>query len=84
LPTHYGATFEPRTLFPSGPTPKAQSADNVVQMHKASRSIITSGPDVIPILLWYIDPDACYGSEYMSNEEDICPDYIHPSLLDEV
>jgi hypothetical protein len=53
-------------------------------MHKASVSIKTSGPDVTSALPQYINPDTCYGSDYMSNEEDICPDYIYLSLMDEV
>jgi hypothetical protein len=36
------------------------------------------------VTLRYIDPNTCYGSDYLSNKEDIHPDYIHLSLMDEV
>jgi hypothetical protein len=60
------------------------------QLMILSRHISSLGPlkhqtlNVTSVLLQYIDPDACYGSNYMLSEEDICPDYIHPSLIDEV
>jgi hypothetical protein len=27
---------------------------------------------------------ACYRSDYQLETEDVCPDYIHPSLMDKV
>jgi hypothetical protein len=57
--------------------------ENVITTYKASGSIQLLDPDITTILLRYIDPNAGYKTKFKS-EEDICPDYVHPLLMDEV
>jgi hypothetical protein len=73
------SSFKPPTQLAQ----KSWSIKDVIATHNASRSINQSGPDTPTALLWYINPNTCYGSEDWL-DEDIHPDYIHPSLADEV
>jgi hypothetical protein len=58
--------------------------ENIIMTHKASRYIKLLDLNTTTILPWYIDPNVYYGSEYESETENVCPDYIHSSLMDEV